>query len=163
MQKRISCFPPVIGSDPKVLLLGSVPGVQSLEKQQYYAHPRNSFWPIMFELLGEPFSTDYEDRVNLIRRNRIALWDCIASCERQGSLDSEIKNEEASKILELLSDHPTIQAVYCNGQKSYTNILKLLGKDFRLPIFALASTSPAYAGMKYEAKLQSWAEIKKYL
>jgi hypoxanthine-DNA glycosylase len=78
---------------------------------------------------------DYEKRMNVLKKNHIALWDVIDSCERKGSLDSEIKNEEANQIEELLENHPNIKAIFCNGGKSYKNLQKVLGKNFRIPIF----------------------------
>jgi hypoxanthine-DNA glycosylase len=74
----------------------------------------------------------------------------IDTCERKGSLDSEIRNEEANKIEDLLQNFPNIKAIFCNGQKSYKNLQKILGKDFYLPIIVLPSTSPANASLKYE-------------
>lgn len=146
-----------------MLILGSVPGIKSLEMQQYYAHPQNKFWHILFDLLNEPFSTEYSERINLVRSHGIALWDVIDTCERKGSLDSDIKDEEANDIQTLLNNHPRISAIFCNGQKSFKNLHKILGKNFPLPIFSAASTSPAYAGMKYCDKLESWRRILPYL
>ena len=124
--------------------------------QQYYAHPQNAFWKIIFHIFNEDFSENYGDRIRILQKHNIALWDVIDSCERKGSLDSEIKNEEANKIEELLQNFPNIKAIFCNGQKSYKNLQKILGKKFRLPIIVLPSTSPAYAGLSYFDKLKSW-------
>ena len=89
---RINSFPPIADEHSEILILGSVPGVKSLEMQQYYAHPQNQFWKILFHIFGEEFSTDYPQRIDLLKRYNIALWDVIESCERKGSLDTEIKN-----------------------------------------------------------------------
>lgn len=153
---KISSFPPIINKDSKILILGSIPGVKSLEMQQYYAHPQNKFWKIICEIFNEEFTTDYAERIKILEKHHIALWDVIDSCERKGSLDSEIRNEEANKIEELLQNFPNIKAVFCNGQKSHKNLIKILGKNFRLPIVVLPSTSPAYAGLSYFEKLKSW-------
>ncbi len=134
MQNRISSFPPIIDKNSEILILGSIPGVKSLEKQQYYGHPQNKFWKIIFELFHEKFTEDYSERINMLKKHHIALWDVIDSCERKGSLDSEIKNEEANQIPELLEEYQNIKAVFSNGGKSYKNLQKILGKDFRLPI-----------------------------
>lgn len=160
MQNRISSFPPIIDQFSKILILGSVPGVKSLEMQQYYAHPQNKFWKIMFEIFEEEFSTDYSDRIKILKKNRLALWDVIDSCERKGSLDSEIRNEEANQIKELLQEHSNIRAIFCNGQKSYKNLQKIFGKEFPVPVYILPSTSPANAGMKYQEKLVLWRQIR---
>ena len=154
--QKISSFPPIIDKESKILILGSIPGVKSLEMQQYYAHPQNKFWKIIFELFNEKFTTDYKERIEILEKHHIALWDVIDTCERKGSLDSEIRNEEANKIEELLQNFPNIKAIFCNGQKSHKNLQKILGKKFRLPIIVLPSTSPAYAGLSYFDKLKSW-------
>ena len=154
--QKISSFPPIINENSKILILGSIPGVKSLEMQQYYAHPQNKFWKIICEIFNEEFTTNYQQRIEILEKHHIALWDVIDTCERKGSLDSEIKNEEANKIEELLQNFPNIKAIFCNGQKSHKNLQKILGKKFRLPIIVLPSTSPAYAGLSYFDKLKLW-------
>ena len=161
--QKISSFPPIIDKESKILILGSIPGVKSLEMQQYYAHPQNKFWKIICEIFNEEFTTDYTERIKILEKYHVALWDVIDTCERKGSLDSEILNEEANKIGELLHNYPNIKAIFCNGQKSYKNLQKILLKEFHLPIIALPSTSPAHASLKYEEKLLSWQKIKNYL
>lgn len=162
MEERISSFPPVINEECTVLILGSVPGAKSLEKQQYYAHPQNAFWKIMFRLLEKDFTENYDEKVQLLIKNKVALWDVIDSCERKGSLDSEIKNEKANEIEKLLADYPNIEVIFCNGGKSFKNLQKTLGKKYRIPIFLLPSTSPLHT-VAFEKKLQDWTMIKNYL
>ncbi|UZT99304.1 DNA-deoxyinosine glycosylase [Chryseobacterium fluminis] len=162
MQNRISSFPPIIDPSSEILILGSIPGVKSLEKQQYYAHPQNKFWKIICELLNETFTDNYAERIDIIKKNHIAVWDVIDSCERKGSLDSEIRNEEANQIGELLEEYPNIKAIFCNGGKSYKNLQKILGKNFRLPIHILPSTSPLHT-ISFEKKLEEWKAILEYL
>lgn len=162
MQNRISSFPPLINSQSEIIILGSIPGVKSLEKQQYYAHPQNKFWKIIFELLNEDFTTDYSERLEVLKKHHIALWDVIDSCERKGSLDSEIRNEEANQIAELLEEHPNVKAIFCNGGKSFKNLQKLLGKNYRLPVFLLPSTSPLHT-VSFEKKREEWKVILDFL
>lgn len=162
MQNRIFSFPPIIDSQSQILILGSIPGGKSLEKQQYYAHPQNKFWRIILTLVNEEFTEDYAQRIETLKKHHIALWDVIDSCERKGSLDSEIKNEEANQIAGLLETHPNIKAIFCNGGKSYKNLVKLLGKDSDLPVFLLPSTSPAYT-IPFEKKLEEWKKILCFL
>ncbi len=162
MQKRISSFPPIISEGSKILILGSVPGVKSLEMQQYYAHPQNQFWKIIFQLFEEDFTADYQKRTEIIRKNNIALWDVIDSCEREGSLDTKIRNEEHNDILKILRDHPNIKAVFCNGQKSFKNLKKILGKESEIPIFVLPSTSPLHT-VSFDKKLAEWEILKTFL
>jgi len=161
MQNRIFSFPPIIDNSSKILILGSIPGVKSLEKQQYYAHPQNKFWKIIFELFNEKFTEDYAERMNVLKKHHIALWDVIDSCERKGSLDSEIRNEEANQIEELLEKYPNIQAIFCNGGKSYKNLQKVLGKNFRIPIELMPSTSPLHT-VSFKKKLEEWKTVLKF-
>lgn len=162
MQNRISSFPPLIDHGSQILILGSIPGVKSLEKQQYYAHPQNKFWKIIFELFSEKFTEDYQEKINTLKRNHIAVWDVIDSCERKGSLDSEIKNEEANQIAELLEQYPNVKAIFCNGGKSYRSLQKILGKSFKIPIFLLPSTSPLHT-ISFDKKLEEWKVILEYI
>lgn len=162
MENRIASFPPIISGDSKILILGSVPGVKSLEMQQYYAHPQNQFWKIIFELFQEDFTADYSSRIEVIRKNHLALWDVIDTCERKGSLDSNIINEEANDIRNLLNDFPNIKAVFSNGQKSFKNLQKILDKENGIPIFVLPSTSPLHT-IPFEKKLTEWKILKTFL
>lgn len=162
MQNRISSFPPFIDDRSKILILGSIPGVKSLEKQQYYAHPQNKFWKIIFELFNEDFTENYDERIAVLKKYHIAIWDVIDSCERKGSLDSEIKNEEANQIGELLEQYPNVKAIFCNGGKSYKNLQKILGKNYRIPIILLPSTSPLHT-VSFEKKYEEWKVILNFL
>ncbi|UMQ43489.1 DNA-deoxyinosine glycosylase [Chryseobacterium sp. Y16C] len=162
MQNRIFSFSPIIDDHSKILILGSIPGVKSLEKQQYYGHPQNKFWKIIFELFNESFTDDYEEKINVLKKHHIALWDVIDSCERKGSLDSEIRNEEANQIEELLEEYPNIHAIFCNGGKFYKNLQKILGKNYKIPIFLLPSTSPLHT-VSFEKKLEEWKRVLEFL
>ncbi|MFP3594360.1 DNA-deoxyinosine glycosylase [Chryseobacterium sp. SIMBA_038] len=162
MQNRISSFPPFIDDQSKILILGSIPGVKSLEKQQYYAHPQNKFWKIIFELFNEDFTQNYTERIAVLKKHHIAIWDVIDSCERKGSLDSEIKNEEANQIGELLEQYPNVKAIFCNGGKSYKNLQKILGKNYKIPIILLPSTSPLHT-VSFEKKYEEWKVILNFL
>ncbi len=162
MSNRISSFPPIVSNDAKILILGSVPGVKSLEMQEYYAHPQNKFWKIIFELFNENFSEDYLEKIKILKKNKIAVWDVIDSCERVGSLDTTIKNEESNDILQLLKKYQNIKTIFCNGGKSYQNLQKIVGKNFEIPIYLLPSTSPLHT-ISFEKKLESWKIIKTFL
>ncbi len=159
MSERISSFPPIIAENAKVLILGSVPGVKSLEMQQYYAHPQNQFWILMYTIFEQKFSLHYEDRIKLILENGLGLWDVIDTCERKGSLDSAIRNEEANDILQLLEKHSSIRSIFCNGQKSFNNLKKILPKDVDLDIHVMPSTSPLHT-IPFEKKLEKWSLLK---
>ena len=125
--QKISSFPPIIDKESKILILGSIPGVKSLEMQQYYAHPQNKFWKIICEIFNEDFTTDYSERIKILEKYHVALWDVIDTCERKGSLDSEIRNEEANKIGELLHNYPNIKLFSATDK----NLIKIYGKFYR--------------------------------
>ena len=162
MQPRISSFDPVINEESKILILGSVPGVKSLEKQEYYAHPQNTFWKIIFELFQESFTEKYSKKIEILNKNKIALWDVIDTCERKGSLDSEIRNEEANDIETLLKNHPNISAIFCNGGKSFKNLKKILKDKSNISVYLLPSTSPLHT-ISFDKKLAAWEVIKTHI
>ena len=166
----ITGFPPVADSNAIILILGSMPSVQSLQAHQYYAHPRNSFWPIMERLLDSRTDLDYEHRKALLVHNRIALWDVLNTCQRPGSLDSSIKNDTVvvNDFDRFFEPHPLIRAVYFNGTRAQQEYNKRV-----LPVFKnqypdisytrLPSTSPAMASLSLEQKLQQWRAILEHL
>ena len=159
---NISSFLPIIDKESKILILGSIPGVKSLEMQQYYAHPQNKFWKIICEIFNEDFTTDYSERIKILEKHHISIWDVIDTCERKGSLDSEIRNEEANDIQQLLQNYPSIKAIFCNGQKSFKNLQKIMGKECAIPIFVLPSTSPLHT-ISFEKQLREWEILKSFL
>jgi hypoxanthine-DNA glycosylase len=156
-------FGPVARADAGVLILGSLPGKVSLERREYYAQPRNSFWRIMGELAGASPDLPYSDRLHLLRENRIALWDvCAAGC-RAGSLDSSIQmpTVKTNDFIGFLRAHPHIGLICFNGTKAKEIFdLKVRRKPHafleRIRYELLPSTSPAHAAMNYEKKLARW-------
>ncbi|MFB5660299.1 DNA-deoxyinosine glycosylase [Alteribacillus sp. HJP-4] len=164
---KIYSFEPVIAEGARVLVLGSMPGKQSLQKQQYYANPRNQFWEIIFTLFNKEDPGEYEDRKAFLKARGIALWDSIYSCERSGSLDSSIKYEEPNDITGLLKKYHTIQCIAFNGGKSFTSFQKyhnLHGLPDKT-LEKLPSTSPVPG--KYiknlEEKIEDWKVIKEHV
>lgn len=160
-------FPPVFNADARVLVLGSMPGRASLCARQYYAHPQNSFWPIIEHLFGFSDPLDYAARIRLLLRHRIALWDVLKSCFRPGSLDVSIKSSSmiTNDFSEFYAAAPDIQAIFFNGataQREYQrHIIPTLPQKFAsLPCFRLPSTSPAMAGMSKAQKIQRWQMIR---
>lgn len=158
-------FAPVVGIGAKLLILGSMPGQRSLDQQQYYAHPRNAFWPIMAELLGFDIALPYERRLERLRSGGVALWDVLAECQRPGSLDSSIveKSIRANDFAELLDQYPTIEAIFFNGAKAEQAFKRYVLKELsdlqrRMPRQRLPSTSPAHASMKLEQKSHHWRQ-----
>jgi hypoxanthine-DNA glycosylase len=158
---RIRSFPPVRADDATVLILGSMPGKESLQQNQYYAHPQNAFWKIMGELAGAHRHLPYPERLRALVAAQIALWDVLATCERKSSLDSHIRNEKANDFAAFFAQHPHITHVYFNGAKAEQSFKRfVLGRQKLPPLefVRLPSTSPAHAGMRYEEKLRVWRE-----
>jgi len=162
----VSSFAPIEGDSPRVLILGSMPGIASLNAGQYYAHPRNSFWKIMEEILKLNAAADYETRVEALKHSNIALWDVLESCIRPGSLDAaiEMNSAKVNDIKAFLQRHPGINVICFNGgsaEKIFNKrVLPLLG-DFSVKYIRLPSTSPAHASMPFENKVMAWgAAIK---
>ena len=143
----------------RVLVLGSMPGRASLDAQQYYAHPRNAFWPIVAAHCGIDPASDYPTRVQAVLDAGIALWDVLAQCRRSGSLDSaiELADAQPNAIAELLDAHPTITRVCCNGAAAAQLYRRfLLPGPPRVEVIQLPSTSPAHAGMPLAEKMRRW-------
>jgi double-stranded uracil-DNA glycosylase len=156
-------FPPIIDAHARVLVLGTLPGEESLRRQEYYAHPRNLFWPILCALFDEVPPADYAARLAFANTHRVALWDVCASGEREASADATIRREAPNAIEALLDAHPLIGAVAFNG----TGARRLHDRHFRrrpgLGYLALPSTSPAHAGLDFAAKLARWAALRDML
>ncbi len=155
MDERKFSFGPVWSEDARILILGTMPSEASLTQGFYYAHPRNAFWPLMFELTGEAFSKDIETRRLLLIRHRIALWDVAQSCVRPGSLDSAIREAAPNDIPGLLERCPGIKKVLFNGTTAralYFRLLPPQAAEWAL----LPSTSPANT-LAYEKKRAAWA------
>lgn len=152
-------FEPVFAPDARVLIVGSMPSVKSLEESQYYAHPRNAFWPIMFDVFGVEPTSDYEKKKALIRDHGLALWDAAACCEREGSLDSNMRDIVYSDFDALYVKCPGIHTVICNGGTAHALFMKSGAAEERT-VLRMPSTSPAYT-MAYAKKLAVWKEAIK--
>ncbi len=157
---NIESFLPIVNSASKILILGSIPGKESLRQYQYYAYPQNQFWKIIYALFNTPIDYNYNEKILFLKKNNIALWDVIKSCYREGSLDSNIKMEEANDFKSLFNNHPNIEYVFFNGLKAYNVFEKKIGFDFEnIKFQKLESTSPANT-KKFEYKLDNWSIIK---
>jgi len=157
----VSSFAPIEGDFPRVLILGSMPGVASLTAGQYYAHPQNSFWKIMKEILGIPAAADYEARIEELKRSNIALWDVLESCIRPGSMDAAIDMDSAktNDIAALLRRQPGINIICFNGsaaEKIFKKRIQPSLGDIPVKYIRLPSTSPAHASMSFENKVMAW-------
>lgn len=158
MGERIYGFEPVWRSDARVLILGSMPSVESLRQGFYYAHPRNAFWPMMAEILGQEVPRSVDQKREMLLRNGIALWDSACSCEREGSLDSAIRAPRGNDFATLYKNCPRIAHLFFNGAAALQLYRRLVSKeDGSRTIHPMPSTSPAYT-MRYEEKLKIWKD-----
>ncbi len=137
-------FPPVIDQYSQTLILGSMPSIQSLQRQQYYAHPRNHFWPILFAVYGNDPIDDYNTRLQWLLTQRLALWDVLASCHRSGSLDQNIRDEKPNSLPDLIQTHPRLQRILFNGTKAFDSFRRHIGFSafYAMEFQKLPSTSP---------------------
>lgn len=152
-------FLPKINKNSRILILGSMPGVKSLEMQQYYAHPQNRFWKLTGLLCKCPdmASFEYDKRIEILLDNGFALWDVIKTCKRSGSLDSNIYDEVPNDISGLLKKHKSIKTLILNGNKAYSAFKKhfpALIKEYKC--LKMPSTSPANARYRLENLYEEW-------
>lgn len=158
MAERIVAFPPVAPRNARVLVLGSMPSVASLGQGFYYAHPQNAFWRIVAAVYGEPVPGSVPEKVALLERHGVAMWDVLQSCERVGSLDSAIRKPAPNDFASLFERCPDIEKVLFNGGTAHRLFMKCAPEYLRGRAWArLPSTSPAYT-LPYERKLALWRE-----
>lgn len=155
----------MISRQTRLLILGSFPGVASLQAQQYYGHPQNQFWPVLNALLGNKYAagpidsgaSSYQIRSEWLLSKKLGVWDVYASCDREGSLDSNIRQPVLNDFSSLKFLCPDLQAIAHNGGESFKHSkhMALLG----LPVYKLPSTSPANASWSFERKLAAWRDV----
>lgn len=153
-------FPPIVAPDARLLILGTLPGEESLRLQQYYGHPRNHFWPLIAAIFGEAVPAAYAERVKLLKRNQCALWDVLESAQRIGSSDAAIRNPTVNPFAAFFADYPNIKMIAFNGQKArdlfHRYVVKpghVSGQDFTT--IDLPSSSPLYT-KSLEEKFGVW-------
>jgi len=164
----VQSFPPISDPTANILILGSMPGKESLRAGQYYAHPRNAFWSIMGELVGAAPALPYQARAQKLKSAGIALWDVLASCKRHSSMDADIDVASIcpNDLSSFLKEHPNITHIVFNGSMAekcfrihVQPLLESQPGQRSLHYQRLPSTSPAYASMTYEQKLNVWKVI----
>jgi hypoxanthine-DNA glycosylase len=160
---RIHSFRPIAAKDARILVLGSMPGVASLRRKQYYAHPQNQFWTFMEALFGIRRASPYQERVRALKARRIAVWDVLHSCVREGSLDAGIGAEVANDFAAFFSAHRAITHVFFNGAKAEACYRRHVGPEVGRPMRCarLPSSSPAHASLSTVRKLAAWRAILK--
>jgi hypoxanthine-DNA glycosylase len=155
---RLTGLAPIASPASRLLVLGSFPGGQSLVRQQYYAHPQNHFWRILGALWGvDLMARDYAARCAELDARGLAVWDVYGACEREGSLDSNIRHAEVNDFAALARSCPQLEAVAHNGGESFRHARH--SAALGLPVYRLPSTSPANASWSFERKLAAWREV----
>lgn len=154
-------LPPQIPKRARVLMLGSFPGEESLRQSQYYAHPRNQFWRLMGDILDEPLTgLPYSERLRRLAKRDVGVWDIITGCEREGSLDGDIRNAAFSQFEWLAKHAPQLNVVALNGQKAGSARKRIETLGYR--VLALPSSSPAYT-LPYDKKLEAWQVLREHV
>ena len=156
MQKLTHPFDPIVFNDSKILILGSFPSIDSFEKSFYYAHPRNQFWKILSAVTTYPIN-NRDQKTWLLKESKIALWDMVANCVRDNSLDSSLEDIEVNNIAEFLEEHPTIEKVAFTGRLS-EKLFKMHFDYLEIETLYLPSPSSAYAKMSLENKTVIYKE-----
>ncbi len=158
MSQRLLGLPPVVSRQTRLVVLGSFPGAASLAAAQYYAHPRNQFWPLLAALLDEDLpALGYARRLQRLCARGLGLWDVIAECERAGSLDSAIRGARYNDLASLRQRAPQLVAVAHNGGTSAR--LMPVTRALGLAVYRLPSSSPAHASWSFERKLAAWRQV----
>jgi methylated-DNA-[protein]-cysteine S-methyltransferase len=156
---------PIVDIYSRVLVLGTMPSTISLQTGEYYANPRNQFWPILYKIFGLSLDSqpgrNYVDKIAILQQNGIGVWDVLKECERDGSGDLMIKNGVTNNFVEMLANHPNIKCVFFNGQKANELFSKLnKERSFNdVKFLCLPSTSPANARVPFENKVECWRAI----
>ncbi len=157
---RIFSFQPIADKNSRILILGSMPGPESLKQKQYYAHPRNRFWKIIYSLYSQEPDQDYQRRKSFLLEKGIALWDVAKSCKRKGSPDSNIKDVIVNDLDSFLKTHPGINHVFFNGKKAHDIFKREFGFDRPGIVFTrLGSTSPAHI-VSFDKLCCEWAVVR---
>lgn len=158
---RKRCFDPVVDHRTRLLILGSLPGEQSLARSEYYAHPQNGFWRLMSAVTALDLrALDYPDRLQALLAAGVGLWDVVAEAQRAGSLDGGIRDRADNDLLALIARLPELDTIAFNGGTAARLGLKVLGeRASRYRVVALPSSSPAYT-LAYAEKLRLWQTLR---
>lgn len=154
-----SSFEPIENSEISILILGSIPGDRSIALQEYYGHPQNRFWKMLAHITGKPEPADYAEKKALLLQSGIGLWDVARTADREGSMDSAIRNETPNDIDTFLDRHPHIKTIAFNGQKARHMFDKFFTERSGITYYTMPSTSPANASCSLEKLCLSWEKL----
>ncbi len=154
---------PIEDEKSQILILGTMPGVESLKQQAYYGHPRNLFWKLIAGVTGETAPESYDDKKKYLLKHKIALWDMCQACIRSGSLDSNISDEVPNDITSFIAGHHHLKAIGCNGRESARMFRKYRVGIENVTFIPLPSSSPANAGVSWEKKADEWSRLKEFI
>jgi hypoxanthine-DNA glycosylase len=157
---KIYSFPPISDKNAEVLILGTMPGAMSLKLNQYYGHGGNIFWKLIFAIFDEPFTMDYEVKKNILLKNKIALWDVLKACEREGSSDNAILQETSNDFKSFFDYHKNIRLIAFNGKNAEAYFKNFLSVRPKVKYITLPSTSPANTWKTFDEKSNEWKAIK---
>lgn len=160
---NVVSFNPILNNETRALLLGTMPSADSLAKQQYYGHRQNQFWKLLFSVYEEPYSENYDHRVQFLLKQGLGLWDVLSRCHREGSLDSAIRKPMPNDILGLLQQYPNIQTLVFTSKNAEKYFLTFFKKEDALKgvrCLTLPSPSGANARMSLDTKLEYWKKIR---
>ena len=155
-------FDAFFDKDSRVLVLGTIPSPKSREQGFYYGHPQNRFWKVLADVLDEEFPQTVEERKGFLKRNHIALWDVLESCEIKGASDVSIRNARPNDMNRILQE-ADIRAIFATGAKAAQLYKKLCFPECGVEAVRLPSTSPANCGCSYETLREAYSQICDYV
>ncbi|MDV6167079.1 DNA-deoxyinosine glycosylase [Flavobacterium sp. DG1-102-2] len=153
-----NAFPPFVNADSKILILGTMPGEKSLDLQEYYGNRGNQFWRLLYAIFQEEITHDYDLKRKFLQRHKLAVWDVLASCEREGSLDSKIKNEVVNDFDAFYKEHPQLRNVLFSSKNAAAYYDKYVGRRQDIFYDVLPSPSGANATKSFSEKLEEWTK-----
>jgi hypoxanthine-DNA glycosylase len=157
---NVMSLPAIVQKNSLILILGTMPGENAVELQQYYANKGNQFWKILSTVFDAPFPVNYADRLNLLLKHRIALWEVLHSCERQGSSDQKIRNEKPNDIESFIKEYPSIRYIFFESKAAESFYKKYLPYIDGLTYGQLPSPSGANARISFDVKVRAWMVLK---
>jgi hypoxanthine-DNA glycosylase len=156
---EIESFPPIVGKNARILILGTMPGKDSLRLNEYYANPRNTFWRLVYKLEDSEIQIDYQSKIEFLKQNEISIWDVCHKATRETSLDADIKDEVPNNIQDFLVANPSVEIIAFNGKKAEKLYDKYFERSGNIKYLTLLSTSPANASYTFQEKLEDWGRL----